>query len=55
MGGWDNAYNICKDYINPNANEELGWRSTSFVSSESGDVLENWKNQLDKVSIRKCA
>ena len=25
VGGWDNAYNISKDYISPTMNGELGW------------------------------
>ena len=25
VGGWDNAYNIDEDYINPTADGELGW------------------------------
>ena len=25
VGGWDNSYNISKDYIHPTTNGELGW------------------------------
>ena len=25
MGGWDNAYNVSEDYINPTVDGELGW------------------------------
>ena len=52
--GWDQVYNIYEDYIHPTANGELGWRSTSSVSSDSDDALENWKNCMYEVSLRKC-
>ena len=42
MGGWDNSYNIYKDYIKPTADVELGWRSISSAYSDYDDVLENW-------------
>ena len=51
---WDQAYNIFEDYIHPTVNGELGWRSTSSVSSDSKDALENWQNRLHEVSFRKC-
>ena len=51
---WDHAYNISEDYIHPAADKELGWHSASFVSFDSDDTLENWKNHMHEVSIRKC-
>ena len=38
---WDHAYNISEDYIHLTVDGELGWRNTSFASSDSDDALEN--------------
>ena len=54
LKGWDHAYNISKDYIQPTVDDKLGWRSSRFASSDSDDALENWKNLMHEVSIRKC-
>ena len=54
VGGWDNAYNIFEDYINPTVNGEMGWRSTSSASFNHDDALENWHNSFHQVSVRKC-
>ena len=43
------------DYINPTADEKLSWRSLSSYTSYSGEALENWKNRMCEVSIRRCA
>ena len=40
--------------IHPTIDGDLGWRSTSSVSSDFDDALENWQNQLHEVSFRKC-
>ena len=52
--GWDDIYNISKDYINPTADGELGWRSAISASSDSNDALENWQNRMHEVSFIKC-
>ena len=52
--GWDHAYNILEYYIHPNADEELGWCSSSSTYSDFDDALENWKNHIHEVSFRKC-
>ena len=52
--GWDHAYNISKDYIHLNADGEFGWCISSSASSNFDDALENWKNQMHELSIRKC-
>ena len=51
VGGWDNSYNISKDYINPTIDKEMRWRSTSSASSNSEDALENWNNRLHEVLV----
>ena len=38
---WDHAYNIFKDYIHPIVDGELGWKSTSSVSFDSEDAMDN--------------
>ena len=53
----DHIYNVTSlqsDYINPTADGNLSWRSTSSCTSDSGEALENWKNRLHEVSIRGC-
>jgi len=50
----DHAYNISEDYIHPTVNRELGWCSSSSASFDSNDSLENWKNHMDEVLLRKC-
>ena len=41
LRGWDHAYNISKDYIHPTVDGELGWCSSSSMSFDSDDALEN--------------
>ena len=51
-------YNIMsskEDYINPIADGNLSWWSVISCTSDSGDALENWKNRLHEVSMRRCA
>ena len=45
---------MSKDYIHPTVDGELGWHSASSTSSDSDDALENWKNQMHEVLLRKC-
>ena len=52
--GWDHVYNISEDYIHLTAEGELGWCSARSASSDSEDVLENWKHCMHEVSFRKC-
>ena len=52
--GWDHTYNIYEDYIHLIADKELGQRSTSSMSYDSNDALENWQNRMHEVSFRKC-
>ena len=54
VGVRDHVYNISKEYIQPNVHDELGWWSSSSVSSDSDDALEKWNNQMHEVSIWKC-
>ena len=54
----DQLYNIMssnEDYINPTADGKLSWLSVSSCTSDSGDALENWKNMIHDVSMRRCA
>ena len=54
----DHLYNIMslkEDYINPTADGNLSWRSVSSCMSDSGEALENWKNRVLEVSMRRCA
>ena len=55
---FDNIYNfttLIEDYINPNADGNLRWKCMSSCTSNSGEALENWKNLLHEVSMRRCA
>ena len=51
---WDHAYNISEDYIHPTIDGKLGWHSTSSMSFDFEDALENWQNKLHEVSFKKC-
>ena len=54
----DNIYNVTaleEDYINPTTDGNLRWRCASSCSSDSREALENWKNRLHEVSMRRCA
>ena len=54
----DQIYNVTtmqEDYINPTTDGNLRWKSASSCTSDLGEALENWKNRLHEVSIRRCA
>ena len=54
----DHIYNITSagdDYINPTTNGKMSWHSVSSCTSDSGEALQNWKNRLHEVSMRRCA
>ena len=54
----DNFYNVTalkEDYINPTADGNLSWICMSSCTSNSGEALENWKNRLHEISMRRCA
>ena len=54
----DQLYNIMssrEDYINPTVDGKLSRRSVISCTFDSGDALENWKNRLHEVSMRRCA
>lgn len=40
------------DYINPTVDGMLSWCCASSCTSNSKEVLENWKNRMHKVSGR---
>ena len=42
-------------YINPIADGNLSWHSVSSCTSDLGEDLENWKNMLHEVSMRRCS
>ena len=53
----DQIYNVTamqEDYINPTADGNLRWKSASSCTSDSREALENWKNWLHEVSMRRC-
>ena len=53
----DHIYNVTilkYDYVNTMVDGNLSWRSTSPCTSDSGEALENWKNILHEVSMRRC-
>ena len=53
----DHIYNVTsmqEDYNNPIADGNLSWKSASSYTSDSGEALENWKNWLHEVSMRRC-
>ena len=50
-----NVTAIQEDYINPTTNGNLSWKSSSYYTSDSREALENWKNRLHEVSLRRCA
>ena len=43
-----------KDHISPTADGNLSWNCMSSCTSDSGEALENWKNRLREVSMRRC-
>ena len=54
----DQIYNVTsmhEDRINPTTDGNLSWKCTSSCTSDSGEALENWKNRLHEVSMKRCA
>ena len=54
----DQIYNVTtmhKDHISPTADGNLSWKCVSSCTSDLGEALENWKNRLHEVSMRRCA
>ena len=53
----DQIYNVTalqEYYINLTADGNLSWKSASSCTSDLGEALENWKNRLHEVSMRRC-
>ena len=50
-----NTTTLQEDYINPTADGNLSWKCESSCTSDLGEALEKWHNQLHEVSSRKCA
>ena len=46
---------LWEDYINPTADGNLSWKSGSSCTSDSGEELEKWQNQLHEILSKKCA
>jgi hypothetical protein len=44
-----------EDYVNPTADGILIWWSINSCVTDSDTGLENWKQRLHEVSIRRCA
>ena len=54
----DQIYNVTamhEDDISSKGDGNLSWKCTSSCMSDSGEALENWKNRLHEVSMRRCA
>ena len=54
----DQIYNVTtmdEDHNSPMADGNLSWKCVSSCTSNSGEALENWKNRLHEVSMRRCA
>ena len=51
---WDHTYNISEYYIHLIVDGELSWTTSSSVSSDFNDSLENSQNHMHEVSLRKC-
>jgi len=54
----DQIYNVTamhEDHISPTVDGNLSWKRMSSCTSDSGEALENWKNRLHEVSMRRCA
>jgi hypothetical protein len=43
------------DYVNPNVDGALSWRSISSCASDSEEGLEHWQQRMHEVSTRWCA
>ena len=42
------------NYINAKIDGNMSWRSVSSCTFDSCEALENWKNQMHEVSMRRC-
>ena len=49
-----NITTLQEEYINPTPYGNLSWKCESSCTSDSGEALEKWKNQLHEVLSRKC-
>jgi hypothetical protein len=43
-----------EDYVNPTTDEVLSWRSITSCTTDSNIELQNWKQRLHEVSMRRC-
>ena len=50
-----NVIAMQEDYTSPTTDGNLSWKYPSSCTSNSGEALENWKNRLHEVSMRRCA
>ena len=53
----ENIYKVMThrdDYINPNADEELSWRSFKSYDIDSEDALDRWKINIYELLTRRC-
>jgi len=56
--GLENLYKVTmrdEDYINPLADGNISWRGISSFTLDSDEGLENWKERLHEVLVRRCA
>jgi hypothetical protein len=44
-----------EDYVNPNVDGLISWRSVTSCALDSDTGLENWQWRLHEVSTRRCA
>ena len=44
-----------EDHVSPIENGNLSWKCASSCTFDSGEALENWKNRLHEVSMRRGA
>ena len=54
----DQIYNVTamqEYYIGPAVDGNLRWKCMSSCTFDSREALENWKNRLHEVSMRRCA
>jgi hypothetical protein len=45
----------CLDYVNPTTDGILSWRIITSCARDSNTGLENWKQSLHEISMRRCA
>jgi len=54
----DNIYNVTSNkanYVDPDADGKLSWKSSSSWDDDSEQTLEDWQNRLHEVSTRCCS